>query len=228
VSNRKKPLSKEDLLRLSKERLASDPNERERVLSRIVLVQQDAHGFLNEARDEGFDLESIQDLYHKRFDYKRLVPLILKWLPKFKHPANKEMAVRALTVKWAKQAAPALIMEFKKTDNSQLAYKWAIGSALEVVADDDFIDDLLGLANAEQHGASRQMIVRGLRKSKDPRVINTLIHLLDDKDVFGHAIFALGVLKAKEAEPHLIKFLQHKNTIIRKEAEAALAKIRRT
>ena len=69
------------------------------------------------------------------------------------------------------------------------------------------------------------MVVVGLGKLTDPRVVDVLIGLLDDDDVVGHAVMALGRLKAKTARSPIESLLRHPNTWIRKEAKRALARI---
>jgi HEAT repeat protein len=48
---------------------------------------------------------------------------------------------------------------------------------------------------------------------------------LDDEDVAGHAVDALGRLRAPEALSHLDRFLQHPKAWIRKEAKKAINRI---
>ncbi len=51
------------------------------------------------------------------------------------------------------------------------------------------------------------------------------IELLDDDDVAGHAVMALGRLKAPRAREKPEPFLSHPRTWVRAEARKALAKI---
>ena len=69
------------------------------------------------------------------------------------------------------------------------------------------------------------MIVLRLGKSKNPRVVDVLIQLLDDDQVSGHAVSALGRLRAQKARPHLERFLTDWRSWVRKKAAKALAKL---
>jgi HEAT repeat protein len=55
-----------------------------------------------------------------------------------------------------------------------------------------------------------------------------LIDLLDDDEVVGHAIIALGKLKSKKAYPAIERFATHPKAWIRKEAKKALARIEKS
>jgi len=105
----------------------------------------------------------------------------------------KEVIVRSLTDPAAKPtAAIPLIKEFHSAPGFDTSYKWAIGNALETVADKSVVDDLLEIASNPRYGAAREMIVCALGKLKDPRILDVLIALLGDEGVRGHAITALG------------------------------------
>jgi hypothetical protein len=65
----------------------------------------------------------------------------------------------------------------------------AIGNALDVVADNSVLPELLSLAQGRQHGAARQMIVSRLGRSpKGPDIVEILVGLLEDQDVAMHAM----------------------------------------
>lgn len=102
---------------------------------------------------------------------------------------------------------------------------WAIANALETVADDSVFDEVAAFATDRSYGASRKMLVLSLGNMKDPRAVEVLVDLLSDKEVAGHAVMALGKLKAKSAKPKLEPFLQHPRSWVRNEAKKALARI---
>lgn len=175
----------------------------------------------------GFPVESVWDLFNKRLNYREAIPILLEWLPKISNQGAKEGIVRALSVKWAKpDAAPLLVREFHRVEEpSGGSLRWAIGNALEVVADDTVFDDLVEIVQDSSYGRARQMIAVALGKMKDPRAVDVLLGLLDDEEVTGHAIMALGRLGAQEARPAIEGCLSHPKPWVRKEAKKALAKI---
>jgi HEAT repeat protein len=175
-------------------------------------------------REAGYDVDSVWDLFNKKLDYHAAIPMLMEWLPQATDRRVKESLVRALSVRWAKpQAAPLLISQFRDLDDDpQSGLRWAIGNALDVVADDSFCADLVELARDRRYGSAREMIVLALGKMKKARPVEVLIELLDDEVVAGHAVAALARLKAPEAAEALQPFLHHPKTWIRQEAGKAL------
>jgi HEAT repeat protein len=63
-------------------------------------------------------------------------------------------------------------------------------------------------------------------KTKDPEVIPTLLELLEDGNVVGHAAAGLGMLRAKAAIPKLKEIAETTdNAWIRREAKTALRRL---
>jgi hypothetical protein len=152
--------------------------------------------------------------------------LLLEWLPQIQDAYIKETIVRALSVPSAKPfAAPVLVEEFRKTPPAQVLLKLAIGNALSAVADDSVCDDIIELAMERKHGKARQPIVLALGNMQHARAIETAMRLLDDEVVAGHAIMALGRLKAKRSRSLLKPFLRHRRAWIRREAQKAVERI---
>lgn len=182
---------------------------------------------LVELLQRGFIVESIDDLRTRGVNYKEAVPVLLKWLSKVKNDNVKESIVRALSVPWARPVAAApLIKEFRAaTDQKGSGIKWAIANALSIVANDSVIEDIINLVQDKQHGKSREMLALALANMRRERVLPVLNELLEDEQVTGHAVIALGKLKAQSARHLIESFLQHKEAWVRKEAKKALAKI---
>jgi hypothetical protein len=62
-------------------------------------------------------------------------------------------------------ARPLIRLFIDLDDDPQSALRWAIGNALDVVADDQVSDDLIDLAADRRYGTARQMIVLALGKT---------------------------------------------------------------
>ena len=152
--------------------------------------------------------------------------LLLEWLPQVQDAYIKETIVRALAVPSAKPfAAPALIEEFRNASPAHTLLKQAIAQALAVVADDSVCADIIELARDVRHGKARQMIVLALGNMTDPRATEAAMRLLNDEVVAGHAIMALGALKAQCSKNSLKPFLSHRRAWIRREAQKAVQRI---
>lgn len=121
-------------------------------------------------------------------------------------------------------AAPSLIREFRRS-NTGPGYRWAVGNALEVVADDAVRRDMIELARDRSFGRDRQMIVLGLSRMRDSEVADVLLELLTDDGVAGHAVKALGRLKVPRARPAIERLVDHATPWVRAEARKALAKL---
>ena len=186
-----------------------------------------AEGLLKDLAAAGFVVSSLHELRHRRVIYRAAIPVLLAWLPKVTYAPLKDEIIRTLSVPWAKpEAVHPLLREFRNIDDPMdTELRWVVGNALEVLADDSVFSEVEELVRNKQYGTARQMLVLGLAKMKNPRAIKVLIGLLEDEEVVGHAVIALGKLRASEARSRIESLLNHPKAWIRKEAKKALAKI---
>lgn len=182
---------------------------------------------LEELAAIGFRVKTVGQLRQNRANYKGAIDVLLRWLPRVRDEHLKEDIVRTLSVPWAKPEAVApLLTEFRAVnDPAGTGIRWAIANALEVLADDRVLDDIVALVQEPKYGKSRQMLTLALAKMRDPRVIPVLVNLLDDEEVLGHAVIALGTLRAQSARGRIESLIRHRTAWVRKEAKKALAKI---
>ncbi len=193
---------------------------------RIIANRRASEPILAELSELGVRIESLSELVNTNVDYQVAIPLLLDWLPRVSNLDVKETLVRALTVKWAKPiAAIPLIEEFQNAPMSAESFKWAIGNALSVVADDSVFDEIVALVQDKRHGRAREMLAVALGNMKNPKAVEVLIGLLDDEEVAGHALSALRKLAPPEAREAIEPFVDHPKTWIRNEAKRALEKI---
>jgi hypothetical protein len=173
-------------------------------------------------------INSVFDLVNSKARYQDAIPALIKCFGMVSDNWIKEGIVRALTVKEARgKADKALVSEFRSLPAEQqyFSLKWAIGNALSVVATDAVFDELVELVRDKRHGRAREMLAVALGNMKNPAVVDVLIELLGDEEVAGHAIMALGKLKAEKARPYIERFLDHPKAWVRREAKKALAKL---
>lgn len=205
------------------------PQDEDRRQQLIAQNKEASKPVLDDLSQVGLDVDWIEDLYNKRLDYQRAIPILLRWLPRVENPSVKEAIVRALSVPWARRTeAPVLLVEEFRRAKSDFGLNWAIGNALSVVADDNVLSDIVGLIRDKTYGKAREMLVVALGNMKSPDVKYTLIELLDDEDLVGYAIMALGKLKCKEARFAIERFRTHPKSWVRREAIKALARINKT
>jgi len=122
-----------------------------------------------------------------------------------------------------------MIDEFRRVNSSVdptgTGLRWTIGNALEVLADDSSFDELAGLARDRRYGKARQMLVLGLGKSKRPEAVEVLVGLMDDPEVDGQAVMALGKLRTPLARAALESKRDDKRAWVRREARKALGRL---
>ncbi len=178
-------------------------------------------------REAGIEASSVYDLVNQ--PSATAVPVLLRFLSQELEPKIKEGVVRALSIKPANKVAIRLmIREFKRPNISDYL-RWAIGNAIEVLVTEEVVDELLELVRETRYGRARQMVVLGigkLRATRDnPVAVDVLTRLLEEDDVRGHAIAALGKLRAGKAREKIKEFLTYPNAWIRREAKRALERI---
>lgn len=216
--------------------LRQDPEYRDRVRRREEQQQRNAESYARAAepvlRDlaaKGFHVRTIGELRQSKAEYRSAVTTLVHWLPRVSDSQVKEDIVRALSVPWAApQATKVLIKEFRQAEDATgTGLRWTIASGLAAVADESVMDDLVHLVLDRQYGRSREMLALALGNVSTPQVVDVLIELLDDEQTLGHAVIALGRLKAAKAHSRLRNLTRHRIKWIREEARKALATIER-
>jgi hypothetical protein len=215
------------------ERLRQDPaymakhadRERRRDARRAELAKVSAP-MLFELAAVGLAYSSVDELRQSGTRYEDAIPILAKWLPLVPDLGLKQSIVRALSVPWAGRAAIPLITEFKNTNAFATdSLKWAIGNALAVVAGDNVFDEISELVRDKRHGKSREMLAVALGNMRDPRATELLIELLGDEELVGHALVAIGKLKARDARPQVELLLNHPKPWVRKKAKQVYSKL---
>jgi HEAT repeat protein len=186
---------------------------------------------IEELRAVGVPVKSLSDLLNR--SYREAVPVMLDWLrhidkvPVADRAKLREMLVRCLSVPVARGvAAPVLIEEFQQArDTSGLGIRWVIANALSVVADETVFDDLVTIARDRSYGRAREMLMLAIARTENPKAVDVLLELLNDDEVAGHAVMALGNLGERKARPAVEQFLEHPKPWVREEAKKALVKL---
>ncbi len=190
-------------------------------------LRKDEKPLIKELVSFGFNISSSWELVNTSAKYEDAIPVLVKHLSKPYHKKNKEGIVRALAVKEAKGiACKVIIEEYHKAPKDDFHYRWAFGNTMAVIITEEHMDDVIEIVQDEENGESRDMFVRALGKVKSSKVEQVLIDLLDDDEVSPHAIEALGKLKSQKAKTKINELVGHKKSLIRKEAQKALKKIK--
>src|SRR5262249_43716844 len=137
-----------------------------------------------ELQSAWFAYTSLDDHRRSGKRYRAAVPILVSWLPKVEALDVKESIVRTLSVPRAKAIATRpVLQEFSKAPKDAMALRWAIGNAMEVIADSSVADEILSIVEDSSNGIARQMFVLALGNLQYPRAIPVLIGLLNDEDV---------------------------------------------
>lgn len=191
-----------------------------------------AAGLLADLEAAGFPVETLSQLRQRGVGRRAAVPVLVKWLSEIDYLPLKRDLIATLGSPWARQvSARPLIDEFRRVDpagdTADTSVRWSIGDALERVADESVLDDLIEIATEASHGHHRALVVGALGnmgKARD-RVLPILLALLDDDVVAPYAVIGLGKLRAPEARAAVERFVDHPESWVRKEAKKALAKL---
>jgi hypothetical protein len=217
--------------------------EHERLVARI---REESRPVARDLAQVGFDVEFVADLYEGAQNYTAAVPVLLRWLPRLESQEVKEELVRALSIQYARPVAgPPLVDELRKLlqirgpgaeNPSQTASSdmpWVIANALDVVADDSVLDDLLDLVGDSRLDVStRATLLRALGNMADPRAADRVMDLLqdsgdDDVPLLIGGVVALGRMRAVAARDLLHSYADHRDRELRREAQRALKAIDR-
>ncbi len=184
---------------------------------------------ISDLRAVGFEIKTLDELRRSHTKYGRAVPILVGWLSKIQDVDAKESIIRTLSVPWAKGSATRGVLdEFYKAPPEAQNLKWAIGNAMEVIADQSVADEILKIVANRSNGMARQMFVLALGKLDAQESIPVLIELLEQEDVAGHAAQALGSLRAVAARSELQKLTIQGKPWVRKAAAKAISQIEKT
>ena len=180
---------------------------------------------INGLRQRGYSINSINDLMRLSSKERKLIPFLTGLLERFTDENDKEFIVRCLGVKGFREIIPKLLEEFKTAKGN--SYRWAIVNSINIIHDMTIEQELIALSENKKYGTGRQMLVLSLGCYKTDSSIKCLRDLLQDEEVRGHSLRALGKCGNSEVLPDIEKYCDSDNRWIRKEALNAADKIRR-
>lgn len=181
---------------------------------------------IEDLKNVGVEVSSVWDLVNGPNNYNQAESVLIKHLKATKECRFKEGIVRSLSVKSFKNAVRPLLDEFKNSKDE--SYKWAVGNTLSIIASKESLNELIQIMDDHRHGRSRQMIAEALGRIGDKKSVPVLLRALEDDDIAGHAIEALGKLADDETVIEIIKpFLKHKMKWKRKAAQTSINRIKK-
>lgn len=183
--------------------------------------------------EHGAEVADLSDLTKDGSRYSPEVARVLvDWLPRTTDdPSLQERLVRQLSVPWARKLALEPMLELFRTapgdTKAAELRRWAVGNALEVLATDAVFDEMAALAADPSYGASRQMVVLWLGRTKQHRdqAVDVLVALLDQDDVNGHAVKALAKLKHPRSVDGLRRMTDDSRAWVRNAAKRTVERL---
>jgi hypothetical protein len=204
------PSNKANLVDLEFERIRKENEIRHLEIEReSAMLQIEEEPIIADLLSVGIQVESVSDLVKTSEKYEEAIPVLIEHLSKPYHNKIKEAMARALAVKEAKGVACKVIIdEYKKAPkekppyyNREFYYRWAFGNTMQVIATEDYADEIIEIVMDPSNGPSRDMFVRSLGKMRLIRVKEALEKLREDEDK----------IIRDEAQKALNKILKKKN-----------------
>lgn len=105
------------------------------------------------------------------------------------------------------------------------SYLWEYGDLLYNLKRYKYLPQYIRIIEDKSYGSDRQMLVLLVGKSKKESVIPVLKRLLNDEDVYGHALDALCNFKGSEIEEIMKRYVDCKETWVRNTAKKYLKQV---
>jgi HEAT repeat protein len=158
-----------------------DERERERQRNEAKWRQAETP-LVEELRGAGLDVEWSWDLVNTSKPYPEALPILLEHLQRSYPDRVREGIARALAVRDAQFAWPTLTRLYREEDAGTNA-KDGLAVAIAATSHDEVIDELISLAGDTQHGESRLLLLRALKRSRNPRARTALEELEADPEL---------------------------------------------
>jgi len=101
---------------------------------------------------------------------------------------------------------------------------WEYGALLYNIRKYNYLSRYIKIIENKSYGTARQMIVLLVGKSKKAEVIPVLKLLLNDPDVYGHALDALTNFSGEDIDYIMMQYMDHKVTWVKNTAKKYLKK----
>lgn len=145
----------------------------------------------------GLAVRSIWDLVSRAMPYPEAIPVLLRHLSQSYPDRVREGIARALAVPDARDAWPTLVSAYRAEPEN--GTKDGLAVALAAIARDDLLDEVIALLRDPNNGPSRVLLIKPLRRSRDPRAQRALMGLGADPQL------------AKEVQ-HVLKSRRHRRS----------------
>jgi len=167
------------------------------IAERSARLRIEEEPILADLRRVGWNVESVWDLVNTSTRYAEAIPILLQHLMLPYSDRTREGIARVLAVPEpeVRKAWPILAEEYRKaptgwgiiapgdTKEYRLGAKDGLACALKVAVTDESLPELIALAKDRTQGESRLLLLRALRKSKNPLAKQAIEDLASDPDL---------------------------------------------
>jgi hypothetical protein len=177
-------------------------------------------------REHGFQIETVNDWASGRTPPAAESALIF-WLEQSIREDTREVVVRMLTQKDFRNAVPALLRQFARSDSDST--RWSISNAVAHIGfSRQHWPDILRLVANPRFGRGRQNLVSVLHRVRLPETEGVLLGLLDDRDVDAFAVTALSYCGSYATCQHLRGLsLEGRSPLFQREVPKAIRRLER-
>jgi hypothetical protein len=161
-------------------RLQKEDRARERYLARLSEAEAP---LLAALADCGVHVRSVWDLVNTSSHYETAIPILLRHLQEPYADKIKEGIARALAIRPAHIGWRTLAAEYRKTPSANNGVKVGLAAALAATTTDATIRELIEFLNDPSHGESRVLLLKALRRSKNPAARQALEQLSTDPEL---------------------------------------------
>lgn len=134
---------------------------------------------IEELRAVGVEVDSAWELVNTSTPYPAALPILLEHLQRPYPDRVREGIARALAVRGAKFGWERLVRLYREEPAGTDA-KDGLAVALAAASDDDVVDEVISLAEDVEHGESRLLLLRRLKRSRSAEARAALERFADD------------------------------------------------
>jgi hypothetical protein len=166
--------------------VAMRERQEEQRLQRAADYKRSEAPLMKALHGAGIYIDSVWSLVNQSKPYPEAIPVLLDELQKGHPPTVINGIARALAVPAARYAWPILVREFKKWPNgapNEFTAKGGLACALAATVTRETIDELIELVKDPSNGRARVLLLRGLRRSKQPQAKGTIEAVAFDPDL---------------------------------------------
>jgi hypothetical protein len=160
----KKLKANPDWVRRMRER---DRKHRAEVAKLQAEIKPEHKPLLRDLAAVGIRVRRISELVMMDAPYPKAIPVLLRHLPRARHPVIRDCIARSLTVREAEGVASGPILQELKVEQNH-DVRWAMANALTIIAVPDDADEIARLVDDPAFEDVRERLSQALRNLRPP------------------------------------------------------------